>query len=186
VLARAVAARGEFAVVCDEEQRCACSLFQREQQVHDVGARRKVEIARGLVGKDEGGLRGQRPCDGHSLLFAARQLAGKMGCPMRKSNFIERGARGTHRIVLAEKFHRQRHILDGGHGGDEMKRLKHDPDLLGAQSSQAILIEHAEIGAGHGDASGRGTLEACRDHQERGLARTARADDRHSLAQRDI
>ena len=38
-----------------------------------------VQISRGLVGQDDGGLRGQRPRDGRTLLLPPGQLAGLSG-----------------------------------------------------------------------------------------------------------
>ena len=51
----------------------ACAL-DVEQQVHDVAAGGRVEIARRFVGQDDRRIVRERAGDGNALLLAARQL----------------------------------------------------------------------------------------------------------------
>ena len=88
-------------------------------------------------------------------------------------------------VVLAEKLHRQRDVLDGRHGRHEVEGLEHDADIGGAEPGQAVLVEGAEIAADNGDAAGGGAFQPGDDHEERGFARAAGTHNRHSFARRD-
>src|SRR3989338_8115991 len=48
-------------VVSDEHERGGVFLVEREQQIDDTGTGGAVEIAGGLIGKEDSGLRRERP-----------------------------------------------------------------------------------------------------------------------------
>ena len=57
-------------------------LVQVRQQFHYFGGCRAIEVARRLIGEDEGGVVCQRPCNSNPLLLPARKLLGLMILPM--------------------------------------------------------------------------------------------------------
>jgi hypothetical protein len=58
------------------------------EELEDLDAGAKVEIAGGLVGEQQGVSGGQGACDGDALLFASGQLAGVVVAPMTFSRVL--------------------------------------------------------------------------------------------------
>ena len=67
---------------------------------------------------------------------------------MIQPDLAEHGLRAVKRVCTAEKFKRQRDVLDRRHGRDEVKLLKHDADIFAANARQGVLAERAEIMSG--------------------------------------
>ena len=72
----AVGDRGGARVMRDDHDRLPELGGRLAQQVEDLGARLRVEVAGRLVGEDDGGLVDQRAGDRDALLLAARELRG--------------------------------------------------------------------------------------------------------------
>src|SRR5439155_7280826 len=60
--------------VGDEDRRRAGRAQHLAYLLAEFGAELGVDVAEGLVEQDERGRRGERPCERHALLLAARQL----------------------------------------------------------------------------------------------------------------
>ena len=60
----------------------------------------------------------------------------------------KRGLCALESIAPVEEFERQRHILDGGHGRDQMEGLKHDADGTASHLCQLVLVHSREVLAG--------------------------------------
>ena len=87
--------RGHVALVGDEDDRAARGV-ELVEQAEDLGRRARVEVARRLVGQDQGRLGDERPGDGDALLLAAGQLAGPVADPVGQADLLEaRSARGA-------------------------------------------------------------------------------------------
>jgi len=69
----AVPAR-QIVVVSYKDDRLSLCLSHPPELLHHDFRRRRVERTGGLVGQDNGGLRGEGPGDGDPLLLATRQL----------------------------------------------------------------------------------------------------------------
>ena len=59
----------------DQEERLAVLLVELAQERQDLGGPRRVEVAGGLVGQDQGWAVDERPRDRDALLLAAGELA---------------------------------------------------------------------------------------------------------------
>jgi hypothetical protein len=69
-----------------------------------------VEIAGGLVGKQQRRARGERAGDGHALLFAARQLGGVVSQAVGQADSGQFLACAVLGMVHARQFERGRHF----------------------------------------------------------------------------
>jgi hypothetical protein len=79
---------GETFVVGDDANRRALTV-QLAEQLHNRLAITGIEIARGFVRKQNGGLARQRARDGHALLLAAGKLRRVMVAPVRHSDLVQ-------------------------------------------------------------------------------------------------
>ena len=129
-----------------------------------------------------GGLVGQqqpRPVDqgagqGHALLLAARQLARIVGHPMLQPDLGQKCPRRRERVAVAGKLQRQGHVLECGHGRDQVEGLEQDADPVAAEQRQAILVETAQIDAFDRHPAARRPLDATDDRHQAGLAGAGR------------
>ena len=71
-------ARGQARVVRGDDHGRAVLRGEIREQVDDLPARRRVEVAGRLVGEHDARLDRQRACDRDALLLAARQVRGQM------------------------------------------------------------------------------------------------------------
>src|SRR5262249_7955122 len=69
---------GDVGLVRDEHDRDALVAVEADEQVQDVEARLRVEVAGRLVGEQERGAVHERPRDRDALLLPARELAREM------------------------------------------------------------------------------------------------------------
>ena len=83
--------------------------------------------------------------------------------------------------IDAGQFQRHRDVFQRGHGGDEMKGLKHDADIAAAEARQGILAQGAERLARDHDRAGVGAFQPRRHHQQGGFARTGGTDQADGL-----
>ena len=181
-----VAARGEVGIVGDQHQRRAVPVAQPEEQVDDRAAGGAVEVAGGLIGKDDRRARRGGAGKRHALLFPARKLRWVMTGTVREPDsgeFLKRACIG---IGRARKFQRCRDILQRGHRGDEVKGLKDNTEIVTAQAGQLILGLRAEIVIKRADGAAGGAFQPAHQHQQRRLAGAGRADQPDALAPVDI
>ena len=74
--------RDNIGAVRRHDERFARCSGQVEEQGQDMGSRFLVEIAGWLVGQEEQGVVGQRPGNGHALLFAAGEAVREGVCAL--------------------------------------------------------------------------------------------------------
>ena len=117
----------------------------------------------------------------HALLLAARQLGREMVGAVRQADFAEQSARRLEGVGLAGKFQRQGDVLERRHGRHEMERLEDDADVAPRTSASSSSPRPPKSWPANADGAGGGPLQPGDDHQQRGLARAARADDGDGL-----
>jgi len=135
-----------------------------------------VEIARGLIGKNQFGLIDQCARHGHSLLFSAGKLPGKMIHAVTEPDALQFST-GLAFIRCAVKILCEHYIFERGEIRHEMKLLKNKPDFLSAKSRQAGLVEPRKIGAVDDRAARSWRIQAAEDVDQRRLAGARRTHD---------
>ena len=105
----------------DENERGAAPAVLREHEVYDFSTRSLVEIARGLVSKDEGRFRGESARKRNPLLLSAGKLRRIMIRTRGEADRSELASCALACIPHAGKLERHRNILDRGHRRNEME-----------------------------------------------------------------
>ena len=178
---RAVAESGETRFVGDEQERRRPVAAPGEEMADDLLAGRGVEVPGRLVGEEEVRVVDEGAGDGHPLLLAARQFAGVVSQAVREPDGGELLAGPVERVGGARELARRGHVLEGGHGGNEVERLEHDADVSPPKPREGVFVEGREVRARHLDASPRRTLETADDHEQGALAGAGRAHHAHRL-----
>ena len=150
-----------------------------------MGAGLAVEVAGGLVGEDQLGLRHEGARHGDALLLAAGELGRIVAEPMVESHRLERRAGAFERVRPSRQFQRHGDVLQRRHGGDEMEGLEHDADAAAAEKGQRILVHPVQIGAVNKDRAGTRPFQSGDDHDHGGLAGARRSADADTFAALD-
>jgi hypothetical protein len=150
------AAPGEVRVVGHEDEGGAGGAVQVEEHVDDPMGGIAVEVAGGLVGEEQFGLRDEGAGDGDPLLFAAGELDGIVIGAVLEPDLFEK-AEGVGRVGSgAAEFQRDEDVFQGGQGWKELEILEHEPDVFVADAGAGVFIEGTQVIAGEEAGSGGG------------------------------
>ena len=142
------------------------------QETHDLGAGGRVQVAGGLVGKDQRRLVDQRPGYGHALPLPARELGRLVLHPVGQTHRLQGLCRDLpafrHRDSLVDQ--RQLDVVKDVGAGDQVEGLEHETDLLVADLGQLILLHRADVLALEEIAAGGRRVETADDVHERRLS----------------
>ena len=112
----------------DQQHRCAFVLEDRQRLVTDVIAQTVVEARKRLVHQHDPRPRGQRPCQRHALLFAARKLV-RVVVDMRQHPDLRQKVAHARAIIPARQT--EGHVPPHGQMRKQGEILKHQPDVAG-------------------------------------------------------
>jgi hypothetical protein len=175
--------------------RDAVFVIDSPQQLHDGVGQGRIETRHRLVGQDHRGRLDQGPGDGHPLLLAARERVDAAGAQLVEADPGE-GRLGAGQVGRIEppsqgppargmRQATEHGVLDHGETAQEIELLEDESDA-GARAPESLRIGPGHRDAAHLDlARGRGD-EPVEAPEQRGLARPARADQRHELPPPDI
>ena len=157
------------------------------QDVEHAGARGRVEVARRLVGEDDGGASGERAGDRDALLLAAGEL-GRAGASRGRRGRPSRAARSSQAGIdlAAGDPDRQRDVLGRVEHRHEVEELEDEAELRAAQLRHPLVGEAGDLGAVDPDVAAGGLVEAGEQVHQRRLAGAGRADDRGQLTAREV
>jgi len=172
--------------VRDHDDRLSVGLGREAEQLEDVGAGFRVEVARRLIGEDDRGLRDERARDRDALLLAA----GELGGPVLAAT-LDPGARqqlGEPLLLgpLAGDCEREEDVFACAEHGQEIEELKHEADVLAAQLREMRVVEARDVAPGNFHGAAGGLVEAGEDVHERRLARPGGPHDGDELALGDL
>ncbi len=102
--------------------------------------------------------------------------------PPRQSDLGERNLCAFECIGPIEELKRQRHILDRGHGRDQVKGLKHDADGAASHLGKFVLAHSRKVPARDDHLPRCCAFQPRHHHQERGFAGAARPNQRNRLS----
>ena len=172
----AFAQGGDAVIVGDDDQAIAALGVELEQQVDNLVAGRRVEIAGRLVGEEERGAIAQGAGDGDALLFAAGEFRGPVMQPRAEADAIEQIG-GVGRVALAREPGGELDIFQRGEFGEKMVGLEHETDGEIAPRREFSPRPIVDRLATPAHDAGVGPLEPAEDLQQRALARAGRALD---------
>jgi hypothetical protein len=157
-----------------------------KQTIDDEAAGCGIEIAGGLVGEQQLGAGNKRAGNRDALLFTARELRRIMAETLREPNRTETLRRCCERVATATQLQWQCDVLERGHRRDQMKRLKHNPDAIAAQTRQPILVEAPEVLRVDPYSAGGRSFEPAEHHQQARFPRARGTDQSNGFASLDL
>ena len=156
------------------------------QEGEDLGGRRRVEVAGGLVAEDDVRPVHQRPRAGHALLLPAGQLRWLVRQPVAEAEDVDDPVEPLLVDRLPRDRQRQDDVLARRQRRDEVEGLEHEADALAAELRQRRVGQGADGGVAEPDLPGRRGVERGHEVHERRLAGPGRAHDRGELALDDV
>ena len=117
-----------------------CSARQILEQVDDLAAGRRVEVAGRLVGEHDTWLDRERPCDRDPLLLAARQMCGQVIGSLGEPHLVEQLQRAG--AIAAGRDELRFDVLDRGQRWDEVELLEDETE--GAQAQLGEIVVRAD------------------------------------------
>ena len=159
--------------VGDHHDRLPEVLDRVAEQLEDLGARRRVEVAGRLVGEHDVGLGDERPRDRDALLLAAgelRPVGARAGRRARRSRRAPRTNAGVG--LLARDREREPDVLLGVQHRQEVEELEDEADVLAPELRQVGVLERRDLRAGDRRPSPR---SACRARRGCASASTCRS-----------
>src|SRR3954451_10815227 len=137
--------RGRRRVVGDHDERAARLVDRLAQQGQHGAARARVERARGLVGEHDARLPDERAGDRDALLRAARELRRPVAAAVVETDAAQDVADDSAGQARAGEPRRQRDVLLGREGAQQVERLEDEADPLSAQARERPFVEAAEL-----------------------------------------
>jgi hypothetical protein len=146
-----------------------------------------VEIAGGLIRKDQAGIMNQGTRDGNALLFASGQAIGKGISSISEPYGSQKILRTSGCLNATDpvEFQGQHNVLLDGEGREQIEELEYEANLIAAIESALPLVEAGEVLAVQPDRSSIGAIDAAYQIEEGALATAAFAHDGHGLAPRE-
>jgi hypothetical protein len=121
---------GDVRVVCHHQDRVA-GIVQFAENLDDDCFVGFVEVAGGLVGKNNLRLVDQRARDSHALLLTAGKLRGEMRQPVTQTDALQR-LFSLLFVRDAMEILREHHVFQRREIRHEMKLLENEADFFGA------------------------------------------------------
>ena len=179
----------DVGLVCHQNDREAAAAVERDERVHDLVRRPRVEVSGRLVGEKDGRRIDQRARNGDALLLSAGKLSRCVVLALRQSDDTQRFAcaLGTLRAGRRRRRidQRQFDILDGAGPSKQIVALKDKAEFSAADAGQCGLRQSGDVDALEQILAARRLVETAQDRHERRLARTRRSHDRNEFAARD-
>src|SRR5262249_221745 len=134
-------------VMCDHEYRHTELLARPPQESHDAVAGSGVQVSRRFVGQYDTWPSDECPCDRHALHLATRQLGWPAGPPWQQVHQCEDTLRLLAGVVARVVVQKQRKcdVLLGAEVGDQVKKLKNEPDLSSPHPRRVPFAHPGEL-----------------------------------------
>src|SRR5918996_796817 len=181
-----VGAAGRGGVVGHHHDGLPVVVHGRAEELEELGAGPRVEVAGGLVREHDRGPADQGPCAGDALLLAAGELAGPMGEPVPESDRVDHGVEPGPVHVPASDVEGKGDVLGGRERGNEVVGLEDEADSIPPQQGEPFVVERGEVDLADEDRARGGPVEAGQAVQEGGLPRPGRAHDRGEPARLEV
>ena len=160
-------------------------LVEPAHELDDLGGVLAVEIARGLVRPDDGGVVDERPRDRDALPLAARELVGDVvGRPARPTSPSAASAR-SRAFCGRRAMSSGLDVLDRAQHGHQVVELEDEPHVQGAVVGALAVGHGREPRSFDQHVPGVDGVEPGEAVQEGRPAAAARAHDRDHLAAAD-
>ena len=149
-----------------EHERAAEIPVERDEELDDLLARGRVEVARGLVGQEQPRPAADGARDGDPLLLAARELDGVVVAAIGETDLAEQRVRAAERVGLAAEPERHRDVLERGERCNEVVGLEDIADIVPPEAREIVLAEPRDLHPGHRHAARGGLVETGDEAQQ--------------------
>src|SRR6266511_440636 len=182
-----VEAGGHASVVGDHHHRHAALGPQPRQQLQDLVAGARVEVAGRLVGQQHRRLGRQRPGDRHPLLLAAGELRGPVQQALGEAHGLQGLGGAPAPLGPAEPAVDQREADVAERRGprQELEVLEDEADHLVAEPGQLVVGQPGDVAPLERQAAAGRPVQAAEQAEQGGLPRAARSHDRQRVPARD-
>src|SRR5262245_35666696 len=138
---RPVRVLGDVALVGDDDDGVAV-LVKLLEQPHDLLARGRVQVPRGLVGEQDRGAHDQGAGDGHALALPAGQLVRLVRDARAEVDHLQGLARLLEPLLLGEPRvdERELDVVERGRAGQQVEGLEDEPDLAVADGGKVVVV----------------------------------------------
>src|SRR5690606_2697719 len=155
-------------VVRDHEERGA-EPVERLEEAHELLSRRRVEVARGLIGEEDGGAVDEGAGDGDALALPAGELVRLVVHPVSEADAHERlgGALAALALALPGVDQRELDVLEAVDARQQVERLEDEPDLAVAHRGEVVVRERRDVAVVEDVAAGGGDVEAADNVHQR-------------------
>jgi hypothetical protein len=126
-------------VMGDEHQRRAAFLLLGEKQVGHLPPRLAVQIAGRLVRDQDERVGRKRAGNRHTLLFAARQLAGIVAFAPASPTAASSMPRLVECVAVACQFQRDGNVFQRRHVRDQMEGLEDNADIAATEACEHVF-----------------------------------------------
>ena len=167
------------AVMRDNDHRFLHGAAQRLQQFQNRLAGLVVQCAGRLVAEQELGVFGNRPGDGHPLLFPAGKLRREIVHPFRQADRLQRFG-GIHRRTA--QFRRQLHVFQRRQVLHQVVKLENKPHFVPPVLRELPVILRTQHRLPDADFTGITRIHAAQQVQQRRFPGAARPDNHAELA----
>src|SRR2546423_10085193 len=173
-------------IVRHHHGRLPVRLDRVAEQLEDLAARRRVEVAGRLVGEPDRRARDERPGDRDTLLLAAGELARPVGAPIAEADLAGELLEPTLLRLLAGDRQREHDVLLRRQHREQVEELEDEADVLTPELRQLRVVQLRDVRAVDVDvARGRAVEPGEQVHQGR-LAGAGRPHHRRQLLARDV
>ncbi|MNV85920.1 hypothetical protein D3C71_1799060 [compost metagenome] len=105
-----------------------------------------------------------------------------MGQALAESNPLQQLRGPAAGVFAAIELQRQHDVFQGVEAVEQLERLKHEADMLGAYPRALVFIQCGQVVPGQGDSAVARQIEAGEQAEQGGFARTGAADDGQAIA----
>ncbi len=139
------------------------------EEVKYAGGGLGIELPGGFIGEDH--VRGvdEGTHERHPLGLSAGELRGQLaaGGGVDFDDVEQLASAPRDRLAPATQQAGRHHVVHGGHGVQEVDLLEHEPAVVAAERSKAVLIQFGDLGAGKRDGAESGPVDSGKRVQER-------------------
>src|SRR5262249_5574607 len=143
----------------------------------------RVEVAGGLVGKEEHRIGNDRPSDRDALLLTTRELTREVMHAIAEPDYTKRGLNASSAVRLGhpEQEQRQFDVFESRQNRDEMIELEDKADVLAAPTRKRPFVELSKSNIADQNTTRACAIDAPNQVEQGRLARARRTHERHEV-----
>jgi hypothetical protein len=170
-------------VMCDNDPGAVVFVDEIRERLHDLIGAFGVKGGGRLVCQNDGRIMDQGTRDGDALLLAAGELRREVVQPVTEPETGEdlRRTEASRFIGFAVEAQHEFDVFSGSEKGDQVVRLEGEANLFAAQPDAMLIVHPRQVLPIDQHLSAARGKQRREDGQHRGLARSARSDQRDEL-----